>query len=180
MNGSILYVVTTVSVSYCHDRSCCQTNICVDCPRLLMSGHTGGDKMQPQHFLFVCTLGAHYTLLWDWQQQKWYSTLMCVEYITYSIYFILLQSPFSSNLGKGDCRSIKYTVNCVRDTPKPHSCAHNFDDKWRAVCLRPGTGQGRGETWRQSARETPLPRPRAGQGLLIKPDVLSIMDTSDK
>ena len=55
------YVVTTVSVSYCHDRSCCQTNICVDCPRLLMSGHTGGDKMQPQHFLFVCTLGTHYT-----------------------------------------------------------------------------------------------------------------------
>ena len=26
-----------------------------------MSGHTGGDKMQPQHFLFVCTLGIHYT-----------------------------------------------------------------------------------------------------------------------
>ena len=59
LNGSILYVVTTVSVSYCHDGSSCQTNICVDCPRLLMSGHTGGDKMQPQHFLYVCTLGTH-------------------------------------------------------------------------------------------------------------------------
>ena len=27
----------------------------------------------------------------------------------FTVYFILLQSPFSYNLGKGDCRSIKYT-----------------------------------------------------------------------
>ena len=54
-------IVTTVSVSYCHDRSCCQTNISVDSPWLLMSGHTAGDKMQPQHFLSVCTHLVHTT-----------------------------------------------------------------------------------------------------------------------
>ena len=54
-------IVTTVSVSYCHDRSCCQTNISVDFPRLQMSGHTAGDKMQPQHFLSVCTHLVHST-----------------------------------------------------------------------------------------------------------------------
>ena len=58
---------------------------------------------------------------------------MCVEYITYTI---LLQLPFSSNLGKGDCRSIKYNLSYVRDTPKPHSCAHNFALKWQPVCRK--------------------------------------------
>ena len=28
-----------------------------------------------------------YTLLWDWRQQKWHSTLMCVPYINYSIFY---------------------------------------------------------------------------------------------
>ena len=43
-------------------------------------------RRRPLDLLLVESDYQHFPLLWDWQQQKWYTTLMCVPYINYNIF----------------------------------------------------------------------------------------------